>query len=61
MERIKWLKKDNKGELMLESLIVYPITLFLLFFILELSAYCNAQLSVLHGGGKPPPYKNIVR
>lgn len=36
MERIKWLKKDNKGELMLESLIVYPITLFLLFFILAI-------------------------
>lgn len=34
MEQVRW--KDDKGELMMEALIVYTITIFLLFFILAI-------------------------
>lgn len=36
---MQWMKKDlknEKGEVMLESLIVYSVTIFLLFFILAI-------------------------
>ncbi|MGM9603115.1 MAG: hypothetical protein ACI3W5_16205 [Faecousia sp.] len=34
MNRTKWKTENDRGELMLEALIVYPITMILLFFIL---------------------------
>jgi len=36
MKRKNWKKQNNSGAIMLEALIVYPVTIFLLFFILAI-------------------------